>query len=157
MSGWNVAALVHQRPGTWRHARERRGGVEVHRVGCIGAPMYTPLSPGFPLELQRVLQAFGPDLLHLHLPNPSAFAALLLPRARRLPWIIHWHADVPPDAPDWRLRAAYHAYRPFEQAMLRRARAVIAMDRLLMSSSVPATMPTASRTPASSSVPGSVP
>lgn len=127
--GDRVAVLVHQRPGLWRHAREIRGGVEVHRAGCIGAALYTPLSPGFPFELQRVLRGFQPDLLHLHLPNPSAFAALLLPHARRLPWVVHWHADVPPDAPDWRVRAAYGAYRPFEQAMLGRARTIIATSQ----------------------------
>lgn len=127
--GNHVAALVHQRPGTWRHATGTRAGVEVHRVGCYGALLYTPLSPGFPFQLRRVLAAFKPDLLHLHLPNPSSFAALLLAQARRLPWVVHWHADVPADAPDWRLRAAYRAYRPFEQAMLRRARAIIATSQ----------------------------
>src|SRR5687768_12399753 len=134
--GDNVAALVHQRPGTWRHAREVRAGVEVHRVGCIGAPLYTPLSPGFPFELLRVLRGFRPDLLHLHLPNPSSFAALLLPQALRLPWVVHWHADVPPDAPDWRLRAAYRVYRPFEQAVLHQARAIIATSRPYLDASI---------------------
>lgn len=134
--GDSVAALVHQRPGTWRHARENRAGVDVHRVGCIGAPLYTPLSPGFPFELLRVLRGFRPDLLHLHLPNPSAFAALLLPSARRLPWVVHWHADVPPDAPDWRLRAAYRAYRPFEQAVLSRAQAIIATSQPYLDASI---------------------
>lgn len=134
--GDQVAALVHQKPGNWRNAHEIRAGVEVHRAGCLGAPLYTPLSPGFPLELGRLLRAFRPDLLHLHLPNPSAFAALLLPAARRLPWLVHWHADVPPDAPEWRLRAAYRLYRPFEQAVLRRARAVIATSQPYLDASL---------------------
>ena len=134
--GDQVAALVHQKPGSWRHARERRAGVQVHRAGCIGAPLYTPLSPGFPFELAHLLRAFRPDLLHLHLPNPSAFAVLPLPAARRLPWVVHWHADVPPDAPDWRLRAAYRLYRPFEQAVLRRACVVIATSQPYLDSSL---------------------
>lgn len=125
-AGDEVCVLVHQPPGTWRHARERIEGVEVRRTACLAAPVYTPLSPAFPLQFSRALREFRPDLLHLHVPNPSCFAALALPAARRLPWIVHWHADVPPDAPDWRLRLAYRAYRPFEQALLARSRAIIA-------------------------------
>jgi glycosyltransferase involved in cell wall biosynthesis len=133
--GHAVAALVHQRPGTWRTTRESIGGVEVRRVACIGAPVYTPVSPTFPLELARALRDFEPELLHLHLPNPSCFSALASVRARRLPWIVHWHSDIPPDAPDWRLRFGYRAYRPFEQALLKRARAVIATSQAYLDAS----------------------
>lgn len=128
-SGDSVGVLVHQRPGHWRSTRETLDGVQVRRVGCLAAPVYTPLSPSFPWQLARMLRQFRPQLLHLHLPNPSSFAALLLPAARRLPWLVHWHADVPPDAPDWRLRLGYRLYRPFEQAMLGRAQAVIATSQ----------------------------
>jgi glycosyltransferase involved in cell wall biosynthesis len=128
-AGDSVAVLVHRAPGHWRSTREAIAGVEVRRAGCIAAPVYTPLSPAFPFELARALREFAPDLLHLHLPNPSCFAALASPAARRLPWIVHWHADVPPDAPDWRLRLGYRFYRPFEQAVLARAATVIATSR----------------------------
>jgi glycosyltransferase involved in cell wall biosynthesis len=123
--GHAVAALVHQAPGTWRTSREVRDGVEVRRVACIGAPLYTPLSPTLPLELSRALGELAPELLHLHLPNPSCLAVLASASARKLPWVVHWHAEVPADAPDWRLRAAYRAYRPFEQSLLKRARAIV--------------------------------
>lgn len=131
-----VAALVHQKPGLWRTTREIRNGVDVRRVGCIGAPLYTPLSPMFPLHLARTLREFRPDLMHLHLPNPSCFAALASARARALPWIVHWHSDIPPDAPDWRLRAGYRVYRPFEQAVLKRARTIIATSHAYLDASV---------------------
>lgn len=131
-----VAALVHQRPGQWRRAHDIIGGVEVRRAGCIAAPVYTPLSPGYPLELGRALREFRPDLLHLHFPNPSCFAALASAAARRLPWIVHWHADVPPDTPDWRLRAAYRVYKPFEQAVLKRARAIVATSQPYLNASL---------------------
>lgn len=127
--GDDVAVLVHQAPGRWRGSRETIGGVEVTRAGCLAAPVYTPLSPAFPLEFSRLLRDFRPDILHLHMPNPSCFAALLLPAARRLPWIVHWHADVPPDSPDWRLRTFYRLYEPFERALLRRARAIVATSQ----------------------------
>jgi len=128
-AGDPVAVLVHRAPGHWRGTRELIAGVEVRRAGCIAAPVYTPLSPAYPFELARALREFAPDLLHLHLPNPSCFAALASPAARRLPWIVHWHADVPPDAPDWRLRLGYRVYRPFEQAVLARAASVIATSQ----------------------------
>lgn len=124
-----VSVLVHQRPGRWRATQEILNGVDVRRAGCIAAPVYTPLSPGFPYALARALSEFKPDVLHLHFPNPSCFAALLSPAARRLPWVVHWHADVPPDSRDWRLRVAYRAYRPFEQATLARARAIVATSQ----------------------------
>ena len=110
-------------------------GVDVRRVACIGAPLYTPMSPTFPLELARALREFEPDILHLHLPNPSCFAALASARARRVPWIVHWHSDIPPDAPDWRLRAAYRVYRPFEQALLKRASAIVATSQAYLDAS----------------------
>jgi len=124
-----VAVLAHQPPGRWRSVHDRIGGVDVYRAGCLAAPLYTPLSPTFPLQLARVIGEFRPDLLHLHLPNPSCVTVLASGAARRLPWIAHWHADVPADAPDWRMRAAYRAYRPFEQRLLRKATAIVATSQ----------------------------
>ncbi|MEO7325823.1 MAG: glycosyltransferase [Dokdonella sp.] len=133
--GEPTSVLVHQRPGRWRRAQTTINGVDVRRAACIAAPLYTPLSPSFPFELARALREFRPDLLHLHFPNPSCFAVLASPAARRLPWIVHWHADVPPDSPDWRLRTAYRAYRPFEQATLARAQAIVATSQQYLDAS----------------------
>ena len=131
-----VGVLVHQPPGRWRGSRESLNGVELRRVGSIAELVYAPLSPCYPFALARALREFRPDVLHLHLPNPSCFAALASPAARRLPWVVHWHADVSPDSHDWRLRAAYRAYRPFEQAVLARARAVIATSQPYLDASL---------------------
>ncbi|MEO7430810.1 MAG: glycosyltransferase [Dokdonella sp.] len=131
-----VAVLCHQRAGIRERAVETIGGVGVRRAGCIAAPLYTPLSPSFPFELARALREFRPDLLHLHFPNPSCFFALTSPHARRLPWVVHWHADVPPDSNDWRLRSAYRIYRSFEQATLRRAAAVVATSQPYLHASI---------------------
>lgn len=131
-----AAALVHQPPGAWRSARETMNNVDIWRAGCLAAPVFTPISPAFPLLLSRALREFAPQVLHLHLPNPSCFAALALPAARRRPWIVHWHADVPPDSPDWRLRVGYRAYRPFEQALLARAKVIIATSQAYLDASL---------------------
>jgi rhamnosyl/mannosyltransferase len=125
--GIQGAALVHHhRPG-WRSDLPYAGrpGPWVYRAPCLGRMLYVPLSPSFPWWLDKVIRDFAPDLLHLHLPNTSAFAALLLPRARRLPWVVHWHADVVTSALDRRLALAYGLYRPFEQGLLNRGRAII--------------------------------
>ena len=144
-AGHAVAALVHQRPGIWRTSREAMRGVDVIRVGCLGAPVYTPVSPTFPLALSRALRELGPELLHLHVPNPSCFAALASARARRLPWVVHWHSDIPEDAPDWRLRLGYRMYRPFEQALLKRAQRIVATSHAYLDAS-PALAPWRAKT-----------
>lgn len=127
--GHHVGALVHQSPGNWRSEHGRHKGVELWRAGCIASPLYTPVSPTWPLRLGQALRSVEPEILHLHMPNPSCFAALFSPRARALPWIVHWHADVSADMPDWRVRAAYHVYRPFEQKLLGRAKAIVATSQ----------------------------
>ncbi len=126
--GLEVAALVHDEDPGWRGSVPAATDPppRIYRAPCLGRLLYVPLSPSFPAWLNRVIRDFAPDVLHLHLPNTSAFAALLLPRARRLPWVVHWHADVVASAIDRRLALAYGLYRPFEQALLRRSRAIIA-------------------------------
>lgn len=125
--GIQAAALVHHHGPGWRSEVPPAGeaGPWVYRAPCLGRMLYVPLSPSFPWWLDKVIRDFEPDLLHLHLPNTSAFAALLLPRARRLSWVIHWHADVVASAIDRRLALAYGLYRPFEQGLLKRSRAII--------------------------------
>lgn len=124
--GVEVAMLAHASPGDGKSRRYREGGVDVHLAACHGQLLYAPVSPSFPFLLARLLREFRPDLLHLHMPNTSAFWPLLSPAARRLPWLVHWHADVPLDIRRPAVRAMYALYRPFEQALLRRAGAIVA-------------------------------
>ncbi|WP_257387760.1 glycosyltransferase, partial [Tahibacter caeni] len=125
-AGDTVGVLAHSAARSWRSRRRRDGAVDVVETARLGQLAYAPLSPTFPLQLQRCIARERPDLLHIHVPNTSAFAALLLPAARRLPWVVHWHADIPLDSGSRLLRAAYPLYRPWEQALLRRADRVIA-------------------------------
>lgn len=122
----DVMMLAHASPGNGRARSFRNDGVEVRLAACHGQLLYAPVSPSFPLLLSRLIGEFAPDLLHLHVPNTSAFWALLTPAARRLPWLVHWHADVPLDVRRPALRAMYSLYRPFEQALLQRADTIIA-------------------------------
>ena len=128
-----VAALVHDFVGS------RRSGLTfqypVFRATAYGQLLHAPVSPGFPLVLERSIRQFRPDILHLHLPNTSAFAVLMSRRARRLPWVIHWHADVVASRLDRRLAWTYPLYRPLEQALLARSARIIATSPPYLESS----------------------
>ncbi|ADJ29708.1 glycosyltransferase [Nitrosococcus watsonii] len=139
--GIEVAALVHDHLSP----RQRRCShysdpaewpFPVYRAPCHDRVLYAPVSPQFPFWLQKTIRDFKPDLLHLHLPNTSAFWAMVVPVARRLPWIIHWHADVVASPHDRLLRLAYPFYRPFEQRLLKDASAIIATSPPYLDSSL---------------------
>jgi len=127
--GVATALLAHAEPGTRRTERRDHDGIEVTLAACYGLALHTPVSPGFPWLLQDTIRRFQPDLLHLHVPNPAVFSALLIPAARRLPWVVHWHADIPLDTRKRSLRLAYRLYRPWEQGLLGRASSVIATSQ----------------------------
>lgn len=132
--GVRQGVLVHAQPGA-PDGPGGSGGPENHagfpfldyfeRVACYGSLGYAPISPAFGARLGAAVRQFQPDLLALHLPNPSAFWALLSPAARRIPWLVHWHADA--SGPEFEpvVRMLYPLYRPFEQALLARAARVI--------------------------------
>ncbi|MCK9488372.1 MAG: glycosyltransferase [Xanthomonadales bacterium] len=129
------AALVHADAGRRRSRVHRQATGLVVRAGVWARMAFTPISPAWPCWLSRLLARWRPQVLHLHLPNPSAFWALLSPSARRLPWLVHWHADVPEDALDWRLRLFYRLYQPLERAVLRRAAVIVATSQAYAGSS----------------------
>lgn len=126
--GDQAYALVHAHEAAWNPwpALVPDPAFEhVYRAPCYGRLLYAPVSPQFPWWLNRLIKRLQPDLLHLHMPNTSVFWALLLPAARRIPWVVHWHADVVASLVDKRLAVAYSGYRPFEQAVLKRSAAVL--------------------------------
>lgn len=131
--GVRTAALVHNHlPGGVRPDPDDKP--LIYRTPAHGQFLYTPLSPSFPLWLHRAIRDFKPDILHLHLPNVSAFAALALPAARRLPWVTHWHSDVEGCTIDRRLSLAYRLYRPLERRILERSRIIATSPPYLASS-----------------------
>jgi len=134
-----VAAIVHDHHADFSRffskiTTENHKNYTVYRVPTYGRLLYAPISPHFPFWLNAAISAFQPDILHLHLPNTSAFWALVLPAALKIPWIIHWHADVI-SAMNIQIFLAYPFYKPFEQALLKRAHAVIATSPPYLESS----------------------
>jgi len=134
-------ALVHQSKISLSSVEESfpaNGCVlSIVRVATWCRLLFTPISPGFPWMLHRLIKRDQPDMLHLHLPNPSAFWALALPSARRLPWVIHWQSDVLTERSHWLLRLAYRFYSPLESALLKRAGKVIVSSPPYLSTSQP--------------------
>lgn len=128
--GLDAAALVHGVP----HAADPAW---LHRVPVAFSLVYAPFAPGFRRALARLIRDFEPDVLHLHLPNNSALWVLTLSAARALPWVVHWHSDVVVSDARHTLKAAYCLYRPFEQAVLRRARDIIATSPDYLAASLP--------------------
>lgn len=124
--GMEVAALVHRHESPGRHQPAPAIRWPVYRAPILGRIFHAPLSPSFPFMLDRALREFQPDLLHLHLPNLSAFWALALPRARRLPWVMHWHADATGVDARGTPRLARRTYGRLEQRLLGKAAAIIA-------------------------------
>lgn len=125
-------ALVHAHDGNapWPRLEASDWAAEtgplILRAPCYGRFVYAPVSPAFPLWLKRAAAGFRPDLIYMHVPNTSAFWALGLGSLRAVPWAVHWHADVVSSAHERKLALAYPFYRPFEQALLKRSRGVIA-------------------------------
>jgi glycosyltransferase involved in cell wall biosynthesis len=125
-AGLHVAALVHATPGDRSRRHWDAQGMQVEAVPCHGQLVFAPVSPSWPLRLQGLLRDFRPDLLHIHVPNPSAFWLLASRAARRVPWIVHWHADIPQDSGRLGLRLGYPVYRRFEHALNARAARIVA-------------------------------
>lgn len=96
---------------------------------------FAPISPPFPLWLRRAIARHDPDVIHLHMPNLSAFWALLLPSARRRPWIVHWHSDV--ERSKRSLRFLYPHYSIFERALLDRAETIVVTSPQYLEASEP--------------------
>ena len=139
--GVESAALVHRHSISLKTSDETfsADGHSFHviRTGMWARLLFTPISPSFPWHFRALIKSFKPDILHLHLPNPSVFWALLLPSARRIPWVVHWHADVVTSEQRWPLKLFYKLYQPFERAVLKHAQAVIATSLPYRDSSKP--------------------
>ena len=116
--GIEAAALVHGEP-------QPDDPPWLTRVPTYGSVLYAPVAPGFHAALGRALRTVQPDVLHLHLPNASAWWVLASTAARDIPWVVQWHSDVLTTKGWGLLPMAYRLYRPFEQALLRRAARVI--------------------------------
>lgn len=139
--GIESVALVHRHSLSFKTIEEKfTAGNEkfgVVRVGRIAQFLFTPISPAFPWHIRQLIKSFKPDVLHLHLPNPSAFWVLGSRLARHIPWVLHWHSDVVTSSQNWQIRLFHKLYRPFERALLKRAKAIVVTSEPYRDSSEP--------------------
>ncbi len=139
--GLEPSALVHRSEIGLRSRSENyvAGGQELPltRAAVWARLLFTPISPSFPLLIRRLIREINPDILHLHMPNASVFWLLLMPSARKIPWVIHWQSDVLASRYSLGLKIFYSLYRPLETAILRHSHTVIATSPPYLASSEP--------------------
>jgi len=136
-SGYRVSALVHQHKVTASTDSERIQGVNIYRAACFGSLMFAPISPWFLRDVNHCLKLEQPNVIHIHMPNTSAFWLLLSAEARKCSWVVHWHSDVVGDKPKWFIKMLYPVYRIFEKAVLKRAEHIICTSPSYCDSSKP--------------------
>ena len=130
-----VIAHHHQRRIPTSH--DMVEGVQVTRVRLWRQVLYAPICLNLPAQMNRVLADFKPDVLHIHMPNLSAFICLFSREARRSRWILHWHSDVLGGAPDWRVKLLYPVYRLFEKWLLSKAQTIVCTSQNYLDTSQP--------------------
>lgn len=98
------------------------GRRDIHGIPVTGVPspgriLSNPVAPGY----RRILAGTSADVVHFHLPLPTAVASwLMLTRASRKPYVVTYHSDI--------VRQAFFmpAYAPVLRRFLREASTVIA-------------------------------
>lgn len=128
--GLEVHALVHGQPLATDPAWLVRVPVQCQLI-------HAPIALGFPSALAKAIQQVRPQVLHIHMPNNSAFWALTLPEAREIPWVVHWHSDVVVSQIRRAVAVAYQLYRPFEQALLQHAARIVVTSPPYLAASAP--------------------
>jgi glycosyltransferase involved in cell wall biosynthesis len=107
------------------------------RVPVQGHLVYAPVALAYRRRLRQAIAHFKPDVLHLHMPNNSVFWALTLSCAKEIPWVVHWHSDVVVTKLRVLLALAYRLYRPFEQAVLEKAKRIVVTSPPYLDASEP--------------------
>lgn len=137
--GLCVSAIVHADTLNSTQGHYHWNECQIFEVKSYGQLVFVPVAPSFVVRLKKVLVSLEPDIVHIHMPNPSAFWLLLiqplLPKKSKI--IIHWHSDVLGAQPTRMVRLLYPVYQIFENALLRKAHRVIATSRPYLNSSVP--------------------
>jgi glycosyltransferase involved in cell wall biosynthesis len=108
-----------------RRTRERitDHGTEI-LVGEFGRVLSVPLAPTFPLWLARQ----RPDIVHLHMPNPTGELSVLLAH-RHTPLVVSYHADIDRQA------VFNPIYQPLVRACFRRASSILVTSHRMLESS----------------------
>jgi rhamnosyl/mannosyltransferase len=122
--GWEVAVAV---AGPVDREWGERRKVETIQVGEWARVLSNPISPGF----FKVLRERPYDLLHIHMPCPTAEMAALFAGSRDVPWFATYQSDIV------RQRISGALYAPLQDRFLSRCSAIyVSSENLLASSPV---------------------
>lgn len=105
--------------------------IPVTRVGILGTLFSQPIPRGYKKQLNRLINSFRPDIIHLHLPNPLVCSCILHCNLRGAKVVVHWHADIL--GKDF----MYWMIRPLEQRVLALADHIIATSHEYVTLSQP--------------------
>lgn len=120
-----VNLVANDRAVTDEH---RAYGYRTVRAASYGLVASVALAPALPRLARRLHEEYRFDIVHLHFPDPlGQLAAMALPRAVRR--VISWHSDIV------KQKLALAAYRPFLDAFVRDADAIIGASPQHFSSS----------------------
>lgn len=136
-AGISHTVLAHHHRAWQKTSHESFPEGQVVRVFTLCRLLFAPIAPTYFIHLKKLLATATPDLIHVHMPNLSAFWLLLLGQRLRIPVIVHWHADVISSRRNILLSLAYLFYRPLERKLLARAAAIIVTSGNYLESSLP--------------------
>ena len=89
-------------------------GIKIYKIADLGRILSAPLSPAFPYWLGKIKA----DILHFHLPNPTAVISYLLAKPKGKV-VVTWHSDI------IRQKKFLKLYAPFLYKFLKHADAII--------------------------------
>ncbi len=133
-NGHDIMVLAH-----WHQTKRPTENVQLLdnlsliRVSIKGVLVHAPMAPGMPGMLNKTLKNYKPDVVHVHMPNLSAFFLLWYKMLPRL--VIHWHSDVVGSEHEYRLKLFYPVYRLFEKRLIQKSHAIIATSESYLKSS----------------------
>jgi glycosyltransferase involved in cell wall biosynthesis len=90
-------------------------GVRVVRVACAGRLLSAPIAPGFLKWIKRL----DSDILHFHMPNPTAELAWLMTKPPRGRVVVTYHSDI------IRQKLTGLVYKPLQHRFLNHARLIM--------------------------------
>lgn len=103
----------------WHFEFDYSTGCPTYKVPALFHITSMPVCPTMPWWMWKLHRNHPFDLVHMHFPDPMAhLSSLVLPKD--LPVVITWHSDIVRQA------KLLKFYRPLQDAMLRRAAAIIA-------------------------------
>lgn len=137
--GCKVSALVHSDHLLTQSKFYSWNGCKVYEVKSYGQLIFAPVAPMYPFRLIEILKAQKPDILHIHMPNLSAFWLLFLKPifSNKTKIVIHWHSDVLGASPTKLVRFFYPIYCVFENRLLIKANKIISTSPLYLNTSIP--------------------